>query len=493
MIKEPTMDELATIAAMSEADPDYPGDADALASYGVAVEAMREQRDYAAFIDAKSHLGDMSGFDPVWMPDFLFDFQQSIIDWSVRKGRAAIWADCGLGKTPMQLVWAENVVRHANGRVLVITPLGVSAQTLAEGEKFGIECHRSKDGKPRPNITVTNYESLHKFYPADFVGVVCDESSAIKCFSGATQQIVTRFMTKMPYRLLCTATAAPNDYIELGTSAEALGELGRMDMLSRFFKNDENSLHPIWWGARWRFKKHAERSFWRWVCSWSRSIRKPSDLGFDDARFVLPPLNVTETVVASDKPLDGQLFRMPATTLHEQRAERRATIRSRCEEVARKVGAHPESVIWCHLNEEADTLERIIPGSRQVSGAHSDDEKEETFAAFKSGELKRLITKPSVGAFGLNWQHCAHQTTFPSHSFEQYYQAVRRSWRFGQTRPVTVDIVTTEGETGVLLNLQRKAAAADVMFANLVGNMRDAVRIERSAGKTKAMEQPSWL
>jgi hypothetical protein len=209
----------------------------------------------------------------------------------------------------MQLVWAENVVRKTNRPVLIVTPLAVSAQTVREANKFGIECARSLDGKPAKNITVTNYERLHHFNTADFSGVVCDESSAIKNFEGERQKIVTEFMRMTPYRLLCTATAAPNDYIELGTTAEALGELGRMDMLSRFFRNDENSNHPIWWGARWQFKAHAESFFWRWVCSWARAIRKPSDLGFADGKFLLPPLYTTETVIENKAAFRGELFR----------------------------------------------------------------------------------------------------------------------------------------------------------------------------------------
>jgi hypothetical protein len=451
------------------------------------------ENDYQSFLERKSQLGSMSGFSPVWEPSFLFDFQFHLVDWALRKGRAAMFADCGLGKTPMQLVWAENVCRHENGRVLIVTPLAVAAQTVREGEKFGIDCQRSSDGKPKPRITVTNYERLHHFDPIDFAGVVCDESSAIKHFEGERQKIVTQFMAKMPYRLLCTATAAPNDYIELGTSAEALGELGRMDMLSRFFKNDENSLHPIWWGARWRLKPHGESTFWRWVCSWARAVRHPSDLGFDDGRFVLPPLEVRETIVRNHSAFRGFLFPMEALNLQEQREERRVTIKPRCEEVARLVDHKDAALMWCHLNDEGDLLEKIIPNSKQVKGSMADEEKEEVFKAFSDGQLKKLITKPKIGAFGLNWQHCAHMTSFPSHSFEQYYQGVRRCWRFGQTKPVTVDMVTTEGESGVTKNLQRKADAADAMFTILVAEMNRAIKIERKHNRHTKMEQPSWL
>lgn len=449
--------------------------------------------EYMDFLARKAQLGTDDGFDPVWMPDFLFDFQRSLVEWSLRKGRGAIFADCGLGKTPMQLVWAENVRRHTGKPVLILTPLAVSGQTVREADKFGIECARSPDGKIAAGITVTNYERLHHFDPSDFSGVVCDESSAIKHFEGARQKIVTEFMRKMPYRLLCTATAAPNDYIELGTSAEALGQLGRMDMLSRFFKNDENSLHPIWWGARWRLKPHGEQTFWRWVCSWARAVRKPSDLGFDDGRFMLPELRVQDTIIKNHSPLNGMLFTMEALTLDEQRAERRATMVPRCEEVARKVDHKEAAVMWCELNDEGDLLEKLVPDAKQVKGSMSDEEKEETFAAFASGQLKKLVTKKRIGAFGLNWQHCAHMTMFPAHSFEQYYQGVRRCWRFGQTKPVVVDIVTTEGESGVMKNLQRKADQADKMFETLVAEMNNAIKIERRSTRTNTMEAPSWL
>jgi hypothetical protein len=449
--------------------------------------------DYASFLDQKRQLGGQSGFAPVWSPDFLFDFQRALVEWALLKGRSAIFADCGLGKTPMQLVWAENVVRKTNGRVLILTPLAVAAQTVREADKFGIECRRSYEGEAHPGISVTNYERLHKFDPADFAGVVCDESSAIKHFSGERQKAVTAFMRKMPYRLLCTATAAPNDYIELGTSAEALGELGRMDMLARFFKNDENSLHPIFWGARWRLKPHGEAHFWRWVCSWARAMRKPSDMGFDDGAFVLPPLSTNEIVVKNRALPDGMLFPMQAVSLDEQREERRLTLRERCEAVAGLVDGDGSAVAWGHMNAETDLLEKMIPGAVQVKGGDEDEKKEEMFRAFADGEIRVMVTKPKIGAFGLNWQHCNHMTFFPSHSFEQYYQGVRRCWRFGQTKQVKVDIVTTEGELGVMKNLQRKSEQASAMFDVLVREMHNAFIINRRADRVGSIEVPSWL
>lgn len=462
---------------------------------------------YAEFLHAKAQLGTMSGFEPRWIPSWLFDFQQSMVDWSLRKGKAAIFEDCGLGKTPQELVWAENVVRRTNGRVLLLTPLAVSHQTLAEAQKFDIEAHRSLTGELHDGINVTNYERLHYFRPEDFAGVVCDESSILKSFDGARRQEITEFMRKVEYRLLATATAAPNDYIELGTSSEALGELGYMDMLTRFFRNDQgNAIKTVVFrqgnrnfqklddAAKWRFKGHAEGEFWRWVCSWARAIRRPSDLGFADDRFLLPELIEREHLVEAETKAPGMLFALPAVRLQEQREERRRTIKERCEAVAALVADTKQpALVWCHLNDEGDRLAEIIPDAQQVSGGDSDEAKEDKFLAFARGELRVLVTKPKIGAWGLNFQHCAHVTFFPSHSFEQYYQGVRRCWRFGQSRPVVVDVVTTEGERGVMANLQRKAQAADKMFSALVAHMNAALSIRRATDHTTEMRVPAWL
>lgn len=461
---------------------------------------------YSEYIERKSQLGGEHGFSPVWEPDFLFDFQHALVEWALRKGRAAIFADCGLGKTPMQLVWAENVVRKTGKPVLIVTPLAVSYQTITEGAKFGIEVRRSDDGTVRPGVNVTNYERLHHFNPADFAGTVCDESSAIKSFHGVRREEVTTFMLKQEYRLLCTATAAPNDYIELGTSSEALGELNRTDMLDRFFKNDDGtSLHSRqkWIGQSpgrkqigWRFKGHAEDAFWRWVSSWARAIRRPSDAGpgFDDEGFVLPPLIENEYIVSARQLRQGMLFEVDAIGLAEQREEMRRTTAERCEKVAALVNnTGKPAVVWCHLNDEGDLLESLIPDSVQVAGSDSDEHKERAFVGFSAGQTRVLITKPKIGGFGLNWQHCAHMTFFPSHSYEQYYQAVRRSWRFGQTRPVVVDVVTTAGGHDIMQSLRRKSDQADEMFSRLVQHMNNAVRITDRRQSTITEEVPSWL
>ena len=451
---------------------------------------------YESFLDAKTQVGCDHGFDPLWMPDKLFPFQVSLVEWACRKGRAAMFADCGLGKTPMQLTWAENVARKVDGRVLILTPLAVAFQTVREGEKFGIDVvHRREGIESGDRIVVTNYERLHHFDPADFDGVVCDESSILKNFDGSTRQAITDFMRKRPYRLLCTATAAPNDYIELGTSSEALGEMGAQDMMNRFFRREKTFVKLYNAGGQgWEMRPHAEHDFWRWVCSWARAVRKPSDLGYEDGDFRLPPLNMRQHVVAAAKPRDGYLFDIPAVGLAEQRRDLRNTLPERCDMAAQLVNAHDKpAVVWCNLNDEGNRLAKSINGAVEVAGSDSEQHKEETFRAFIAGDVRVLVSKSSIAGFGLNLQHCAHQTYFPSHSYEQYYQSVRRCWRFGQKNPVTVDMITTDGQEGVLANLQRKADSASLMFDRLVEMMWREMKIEKRNDYTKKAEVPSWL
>lgn len=444
---------------------------------------------YAAFLADKTPNSEQFGFDPLWMPDFLFGFQRAMVEWAVRRGRSAIFADCGLGKTPMQLVWAQNIVEKTCKPVLVLTPLSVGAQTVREAEKFGIEAKQSRDGSITAPITVTNYQQLHKFDWQKFGGVVCDESSILKNFDGAFRIQITEFMRKLQYRLLCTATAAPNDYVELGTSSEALSELRRVEMMARFFNHDGGDT------SKWRLKKHAAKHlFWRWVCTWARAVRKPSDIGFPDDGYTLPELTTVEHVIRSNAPTEGFLLNMPAIGLEEQRAERRRTINERCEQAAALVSSTGKAAMaWCHLNEEGHLLERLIDGAVEVEGSDSDDEKEEAFEAFVSGHVRVLVSKPSIAGLGLNFQHCAHQTFFPSHSFEQFYQGVRRCWRFGQMNPVRVDVISSEGEAGVLANLNRKALQAEAMFAKLVELINGELQIEKLSQKTKETEIPTWL
>lgn len=465
-------------------------------------------------------MGCRSGFDPVWIPDFLFDFQKSLAEWAIRRGRAAIFADCGLGKTAMQLVWGENVRKKTGKPVLDLTPLAVASQTAREAEKFGLDAAVSNDGKIVAGTVITNYEKLHYFDPRKFGGVICDESSILKNYQGKIRKQVTRFLAKMPYRLLCTATAAPNDWVELGTSSEALAELSHSEMLRRFFRQlddkgqkRESKLQdeaeklirkdPEYFAklayrvaqtiGQWRLKHHAVTHFWRWVASWARACRMPSDLGFDDAGFNLPALNERDHIVKVDTPPDGMLFCMPAFGMGAERDERRRTLRERTEYAAHLVNHDRPAVIWCHMNAEADELERIIPGAKQIAGRTPDDEKVEIYEAFASCQLRVLVVKPKIGAFGLNWQHCNHVVTFATHSYEQYYQSVRRCWRFGQTRPVQLDVIATEGEVRVLANMRRKAEQAGKMFDALVRQMQNATRIERENIYGNPLEKPTWL
>lgn len=464
-------------------------------------------RGYTEFLASKAQLGGNFGFAPLWMPDCLFDFQGSVAEYNILAGRSAAFLDCGMGKTLVELVWAENVVQHTNRPVLILTPLAVAQQFIREGVKFGIQVTRTAGGcPPKVGIYVTNYEKLHLFRPEDWAGVVCDESSAIKSFDGKRRADVTEFMRTLRYRLMATATAAPNDYIELGTTSEALGIMGQVDMLTRFFKNDKNTCDgkqlvrrapshggPI--SAGWRFKGHAEEPFWRFVCSWSRSGRKPSDLGpFSDERFVLPPLIEREHIVETRTLADGYLIPLAASNMQEEREERRRTIPERCEMAAGLVaGTGKPFIVWCGLNDEGDLLERLIPDAVQISGADTDDQKEEKYEAFLSGQSRGMVSKQKIGGWGLNCQHCPHVVEFASHSYEQHYQGVRRAWRFGQLNPVTNDIIATEGQRGALENMRRKSLAADRMFDSLVRFMHQALAIDNGYKFNAEVDIPAWL
>lgn len=456
---------------------------------------MADGLDYAGFLERRKQLEPGSGFKPDAMPDFLFDFQKHLVEYSCLQGRGAVFADCGLGKTAIQLAWADQVVRKTNKPVLVLTPLAVGSQTVKEGEKFGIECKQSRDGKRKGKITVSNYEQLHKFDSTEFAGVVCDESSCLKNFKSARLGLVKEFIRRIQYRHLCTATAAPNDFFELGTSSDVLGGLGFRDMITTFFKQETSKDHLGWGRTKYRFRGHAEQPFWRWVTSWARACRKPSDLGlFSDDGFELPKLIETETVVENDKARPGMLFSFAARTLQEQRQERRLSLPERCERAAENMLSHDGfSVAWAQLNDEADELQRMIPESVQIKGSMKDGEREEKLTAFSNGEIKRLITKPKIGCWGLNWQHCDNVVSFPGHSFEQYYQAIRRCWRFGQKQPVKVELIVNEGEAGVLSNLRRKQEQAAHMFQSLVEHMNDSLRMFSNDTFNQDEEIPEWL
>jgi hypothetical protein len=454
---------------------------------------------YAEFLAARAQSGTGDGFEPSWMPGQLFGFQQDLAAWSARMGRSALLLDCGMGKSPLALTWAQNVYRHTGKPVLLLTPLGVTFQMVTEAQKFGVGAAISRDGSPAAEVTVTNYEQLEKFDPSAFGGVVCDESSCIKAFGGQRRALVTEFLRTMPYRLMCSATAAPNDYTELGTASEALGYLGYQDMISRFFTNKEKTgtgRGGRWRSSaaeQWRFKGHAEDPFWKWTASWARAARRPSDLGFDDGAFILPPLETRHHVVQARTVREGTLFDVPAVGLSEEREEARRTLAERCENAAELLTDARPGIAWAHLNAEGDLLEKLIDGAVQVSGSDPVEAKEERLAAFARGEIRVLVTKPKIASWGLNFQNCHRMTYFPSHSFELWYQAVRRCWRFGQEQPVTVDVITTTGGGRVLANLERKGAQADQMFTSLVSHMRDAASVRRTDAYDTEAEIPRWV
>ena len=452
--------------------------------------------EYQEFLNQRTHLKNGSGFTPLYIPNFLFDFQKELTSWAIETGRGALFEDCGLGKTPQFLVWAENVVRHTNKPVLVLTPLSVAYQVEREGVKFDIDCTHSRDGKRKSDIVVTNYEKLHFFNWQDFGGLVCDESGILKNFKGKIKSEIINFVKKIPYRLLTTATAAPNDYDELGNSSEALGTMGYMDMLNHFFKNDQNnSKVGRHYGkvVKYRFKKHGEKHFWRFVSSWARAIRKPSDVGFDNNGFDLPELIENQIMIKATTPPPGEMFVRPAIGWKEQRHELKETVEERCEMVNGLVRDGRPFVAWCDTNAEGDLLEKKLKDiAVQVAGKHSDEQKEERFKAFQDGEVLGMITKGSIGGYGLNWQHCAHTTLFPSHSFEQYYQRVRRMYRFGQKENVQVDIITTPGMETVLNNMQSKSRQADKMFSEIIRFMKDPENIDTDYHFDKKITLPKF-
>ena len=452
--------------------------------------------DYKEFIAAKSQWKHEAGFTPKDAPSFLFDFQKYLFEYACTKGRSAIFADCGMGKTAIELAFGNEIVKRENKPVLLLTPIAVGQQVIQEAEKFGIEAKRSRNGDVDGSacVWVTNYEQLTKFDPSKFAGVIADESSRIKDAKSATKHDVTEFMRRIKYRLLCTATAAPNDYHELGTSSEALGLLGFRDMITTFFKQDVGKDGRGWGRTKYRFRGHAQEPFWSWVCSWARSCRKPSDIGFDDNKFALPELIEREYVVETSRCRNGMLFAMPGTTLQEEREERRNSIQERCDMAVAIAERHKgHSVIWCELNDEGTMLAKMLPDSKEIKGSMSDEQKEEYLQAFSDGQIKQLVTKPKIGAWGLNWQHCHNSIHLPSHSYEQYYQAVRRFYRFGQTSPVQVSLIVNEGEAGILKSLRRKTIQVKNMFASIVSHMQDAMHLQTNDFFPENEEVPKWL
>jgi len=465
--------------------------------------APPEKDVYLDFVSRKLTRAPSTGLERV--PELhpsLFPFQRDLVSWALRRGRCALFADTGLGKTRMQLEWA----RHIPGKVLILAPLAVAAQTAREGERLGIEVHicRSQDDVG-PGVNITNYDRLHRFDPSHFEGVVLDESSIIKHHDAKTLARLLEAFRATPFRLAATATPSPNDYTELGTHAEFLGVCTRQEMLAEFFVHDGSETQT------WRLKGHARQHFWRWVATWGALLRKPSDLGYSDEGYDLPPLTVTQHTIAADvaelnavKTGQTSLFAEPARTLTERRAARKGSLERRVEECAALVRSEPDEpwIVWCDLNAEAEALVKAIPGAVEIRGSDEPLTKETLLVAFANGEIKVLVTKPSIAGFGLNWQHCARMAFVGvKDSWESYYQSIRRCWRFGQKRPVHVHVFASELEGNVVENLRRKERDALAMAEQLGAETREAVRAEvrgspRSTNDyapSVAMTTPAWL
>ncbi len=429
---------------------------------------------YEEFVSQKLLVVPAAGLERVpKLAKHLFPFQRDIVRWALKRGRAAIFADCGMGKSAMQLEWAHQLHKHTGGDVLILAPLAVATQTVREGIKFGVPCKYARHGQDvGKGITVANYEMLHAFDASRFVGVVLDESSIIKAYDGKTRTQIIEAFKHTPYRLACTATPAPNDHVELGNHTEFLGVMSRTEMLATFFCHDGGDTQS------WRLKGHAEEEFWRWVCSWAAMIRKPSDLGYSDDSFTLPPLVMHQHVVKVDQAgarAAGLLFVTDAKTLQEQRAARRASLTDRVSKCASLINNSDDQwLVWCELNDEGDALTYAINGATQIKGSDTPEEKEARMLAFSDGGIRVLVTKPSIAGFGINWQHCANVAFVGvSHSYEQTYQAIRRCWRFGQPRSVNVHVISAETEGAVTTNLQRKERDAQRMADAMAEHMRD--------------------
>jgi hypothetical protein len=427
----------------------------------------------ATYLDflARKRPGPLAhGFDPPAINERLYEFQRDVTVWALRAGRAAIFADCGLGKTPMQLEWAHRVVEHTGGDVLILAPLAVSGQTMREAERFGIEARVVREPEDlRPGISITNYERYERFARHPWRGLVLDESSILKSFDGKTRAGLTEWGQTIPYRLCATATPSPNDYEELGGHSEFLGVLTRRQMLAEFFVNDGIS------AGHWRLKGHGQDAYWRWITTWARAFRDPSDLGYPSDGFALPPLNVHVHEVDGDHVAEDRLFAVPASTLSERRQARRESLSQRVRHALDLVGGDEPCVVWCDLNSESEALARTIPDAVEVRGSDPPDVKEDRLLAFTDGQARVLVTKPRIGGWGLNWQHCARMVFVGlSDSYESYYQAVRRCWRFGQCRPVEVHIVASRLEQAVLENIRRKEAQAADLFERVVRAMERA-------------------
>lgn len=454
---------------------------------------------YEEFLKTKEMKTIQAGFDldRSEINSHAFDFQKDIIQWACKKGKAAILTCCGSGKTMMQLEWAAAVHRHTGRNVLIIAPLSVVQQTKNEAEKFGIEevhaCRTQED--VREGLNITNYEMIEHFRAESFVGVVLDESSILKSFTSKTQQILTDKFQKTPYKLLCTATIAPNDYTEIGTSCEFLGIMSRTEMLATYFIHDSGDT------SKWRLKKAGVNKFWEWFATWAIYFNSPADLGYDVEGYDLPKLNIKEIFTKSEVE-EFEMFVRLAETLDERRKARKESMADRVSIAAELANNSDDQwLVWCDYNDESKELHQKIYRSFEVKGSDEPEYKAGSSLAFANGEIHALVSKPSIFGFGSNFQRC-HNMIFCgiSDSYEQFYQAVRRCWRFGQVHEVNVYIILSEKEQNVLKNIQRKQEQMDVMQREMTGLMKEVTlseirntkRITTDYKPTERMEKPKW-
>lgn len=458
--------------------------------------------EYRLFLESKKFSFQPVGFDPTFIPEMLFDWQKDVVTVAVKKGRFCLFTDTGTGKSFMQCVFAENVHRHTNQPVLILAPLAVTEQTKEEGAKLNIDVNVCRTQADVVNgINITNYDMLHHFDPDKFVGIVLDESSILKHFTSKTRTQIIKTFEKTKYKLACSATPAPNDYMEFGNHAEFMGVMTRTEMLATFFYHDGGNT------SKWVLKGHARAKFWEWVSEWAIAIRKPSEIGYSDEGYNLPPLIVEEIIVESENGItdDGQIMFVPrlASTLNERRSARRESLEDRCRTAANLIKNDPESqwLFWCDLNAESEMLTNMT-GGIEVRGSDSRDHKTRNLLGFSHGEVRTLISKPSIAGFGMNWQNC-HNMVFVglSDSYESMYQAIRRCYRFGQTSPVNVYIITSESEGAVRDNIARKKEQTEQVFSELA--KYSMATIEKEVKKTYRqtddynailrMEVPRWL
>ena len=431
---------------------------------------------YEEFLKTKDLERIEAGFDipKSKLNKALFPFQRDIVSWALKKGKCAIFSDCGTGKTLMQMEFANQVCKHSKGNALIIAPLAVVEQTKKEGEKFGIAinvCRTQDDVKKGVNIT--NYEMLEHFTAAAFTAVILDESSILKSFTSSTRDLLIDMFQKTPYRLACTATPSPNDHSELGNHAEFLGIMSRTEMLATYFIHDGSNT------SAWRLKGYGEKKFWEWVATWAVCVRNPSDLGYSSEGYTLPELNIIEHITASE-PEEYELVARRAETLSERREARKESMTDRINEARELVSSSDDCwLVWCDYNTESESLHKAILDSVEVRGSDSPEHKAKTAIDFANNKIKALVSKPSIYGFGMNFQNC-HEIIFCglSDSYEQFYQAVRRCWRYGQTHAVNVHIIMSEAELNVLDNIKKKQSQMDELQENMIALMRDVTMSE---------------